>query len=146
MPVPVVRCFTAVQDANAALTVRATPFVSNDTTYIVPWQPDEEPAPYECFQVFFGPEACGDKTRKKFFRGLRFFGSGAGHVMVFVDGVLVCDKVMDLDETPEHSRLVYLPRGTSGFAISALITMVGTLDGGIELLFDPIAVSTMEEE
>jgi hypothetical protein len=136
---PVVRLFTGIQDANKALTVRAavSPLVPAYDPIVMRWTPDEMPTTEESLVIVIGPDFCGYETEKKWFRGLRAFGIGQVRVMVFVDGTLIDEKLIQVIDDAAHSRLFYLPRGTKGYQIVALVAGIGGELSNVEILFDP---------
>lgn len=139
MGAPAVRLFEGIQDANKALTVRAavSPAVPTYDPIVVRWTPDEIPTADESLVAVIGPDFCGSETEKKWFRGILAFGVGQARIVVFVDGELIDEKLIQIIDDASHSRLFWLPRGTKGYQIVALVAGIGGEMSNAEILFDP---------
>ena len=122
--------------ANMTLASRSV-VPENHGVHLATWEMDAAPTDGEAMVLVFGPEDCGDAARKKFFRGLRLFGEGTARVLVFIDGLPVRETTLSMVEDAPHSRLVYLPRGTKGYKLIALVAVGGPLEE-VQVLFDPI--------
>lgn len=64
-----------------------------------------------CTKHFAGPDA-SDRAR---WRAIAFHGEGTITVQVYVDGVFIIEQVVTMTEAPDQSRVLNLPRGTSGY-------------------------------
>ena len=126
----------ALDAANEALSAR--PELENlGEVKIVRWNPDASPSVSARLTIVIGPDACGMENRKKLFRACRIFGTGEARVLVFVDGGFVKEEVLEAVEDPEKSRLLWLPRGTNGYRILAVVSHGGLLES-FDFLWDPI--------
>lgn len=74
-----------------------------------------------------GNIACGHPYIEKFFRSIRFVGSGTIFVRVFVDGNEAASGRVEMTEDHTAPRYMNLPRGLAGMNIRVLWT--GTSHG-----------------
>ena len=126
----------ALDAANAALTARPT-LESQGEVKIVRWNPEASPSATARLTVVIGPDDCGMENRKKLFRACRIFGTGHAKVLVFVDGGLVKEDDLEAVEDAEKGRLLWLPRGTTGYRILAVVAHGGLLES-FDFHWDPL--------
>lgn len=125
-----------IDAANAAISARPS-LEPQGEAKIVRWNPDATPSASARLAIIIGPDACGMENRKKLFRACRIFGTGEARVLVFVDGGFVKEAVIEAEENAEKGRLVWLPRGTTGYRILAVVSHSGLLES-FDFHWDPL--------
>lgn len=64
-----------------------------------------------------GYTALGSPTERKRFKYVEFHGEGMIHCRVYVDGIIVVDTTVNMDESAFRFRRIGIPTGTRGYAI-----------------------------
>lgn len=80
------------------------------------------------FTVVSGPISLGNPTIQKFWRQLEFFGDGWVHAMVFCDGQFLTSGHAQMTSNPTGHRFIGLPRGSKGYELNVVMTVMGRLD------------------
>ena len=123
-------------------TYQSVPAPAGSAPFLATWSFDQgDKIP---FLIVSKPMNLGSPTVRKFFRRLEVFGDGWVNVMAFADSQFLVNGHAQMSSNPTGHRFVNLPRGSKGYELNVIMTVMGRLDGVI-VHYDPTGLDGKEQ-